>query len=462
MNKSNMLIGSPGKTLLAFAIPMMIGNLFQQFYNLVDSAVVGKYVGENALAAVGASYAITNVFIAIAIGGGIGSSVIISQYLGSGDLAKMKTSIFTALFNFLGISILLGIFGAVFHHEILLWMDTPANVLEDAGIYLRIYFYGLPFLFMYNTLASIFNAMGDSKTPLYLLVFSSILNIFFDLAFVVILHLGVLGVAVGTLIAQGISSVISFLLLIRRLRKDYTESKDFSSLVSADTQKANWIQNYYNIQISWKMVKIGVPSILQQSIVYVGMLLVQVVVNSFGSSVMAGYTAGMRIESICIVPMTAVGNAMSSFSAQNLGARQPERVKQAYKACYLIDGTIAVILCIALHLFGTTFLSGFLDTSSGTEAFAVASAYIQFESFFFIFIGLKCCTDSILRASGDMLVFTLANLANLTLRVWIANSFAHSWGIQAIWMAVPIGWTINYLISLLRVMTGKWKTIHLV
>ena len=447
MAKTTMLSGSPGKTLVLFAVPMMIGNLFQQFYNLVDSAVVGKYVGENALAAVGASYAITNVFIAIAIGGGIGSSVIISQYLGSGDIRKMKLSIFTALFNFLGISILLGIFGAVFHHQILVWMDTPANVLTDASVYLRIYFYGLPFLFMYNTLASIFNSMGDSRTPLYLLIFSSILNIFFDLAFVIIFHLGVLGVAVGTLIAQGISSVISFLLLMRRLRTQYPENIGTA---------------LYSRKISWKMVQVGVPSILQQSIVYIGMLLVQVVVNSFGSSVMAGYTAGMRIESICIVPMSAVGNAMSAFSAQNLGARQPERVKQAYKTCYLIDGAIAVLLCVILHVFGTAFLSGFLDTSSGTEAFSIASAYVRFESFFFLFIGLKCCTDAILRASGDMLVFTLANLANLTFRVLIANCFAHSWGIQAVWIAVPIGWFINYFISLLRVLTGKWKTIHLI
>ena len=179
MNQSNMLTGSPGKTLFLFAVPMMIGNLFQQLYNLVDSAVVGKYVGENALAAVGASYSITNVFIAIAIGGGIGSSVIISQYLGAGNIRKMKTSIYTALFNFLGISLFLGVFGAFFHHQILIWMDTPQNVLAEAGIYLKIYFYGLPFLFMYNILASIFNSMGDSKTPLCLLIFSSVLNIFF-------------------------------------------------------------------------------------------------------------------------------------------------------------------------------------------------------------------------------------------------------------------------------------------
>ena len=455
MKKANMLTGSPGKTLFTFAIPMMIGNLFQQFYNLVDSAVVGKFVGENALAAVGASYAITNVFIAIAIGGGIGSSVIISQYLGSGDLKKMKTSIYTALFNFLGISLLLGIFGAVFHHQILLWMDTPANVLTDAGIYLRVYFYGLPFLFMYNILASIFNSMGDSKTPLYLLIFSSVLNIIFDLAFVILLGLGVLGVAVGTLIAQGISSLISFALLLRRLKKEYGD-------IPASKTSVHMAPAFYSKAITWKMVKVGVPSILQQSIVYIGMLLVQVVVNSFGASVMAGYTAGMRIESICIVPMSAMGNAMSAFSAQNLGARNPERVKKAYKACYLIDASIAVFLCLILHLFGKTFLSGFLDASSGTHAFTVAYSYMLFQSYFYLFIGLKCCTDAILRASGDMAVFTLANLANLALRVFIANFFAHKVGIQAVWMAVPVGWFINYLISLLRVLTGKWKTIHLI
>ena len=216
---------------------MMIGNLFQQLYNLVDSAVVGKYVGENALATVGASYSITNVFIAIAIGGGIGSSVIISQYLGAGNIRKMKTSIYTALFNFLGISLFLGVFGAFFHHQILIWMDTPQNVLAEAGIYLKIYFYGLPFLFMYNILASIFNSMGDSKTPLCLLIFSSVLNIFFDLAFVIGLDLGVLGVAVGTLIAQGISSIVSFLLLMRRLKANYQTNGLSDSPQTSDPQK---------------------------------------------------------------------------------------------------------------------------------------------------------------------------------------------------------------------------------
>lgn len=446
MKKLNMLENSPGKTLLFFAVPMIIGNLFQQFYNLIDSAVVGKFVGEEALAAVGASYAITNVFIAIAIGGGIGSSVIISQYLGAGQLKQMKSAVHTALFNFIGVSLILAVLGAFLHKNILILMDTPAEVMGDAAVYLKIYFYGLPFLFMYNILASIFNATGDSKTPLYLLIFSSLLNIVLDLAFVVGLSAGVAGVAVGTLIAQGISAVISFILLMRRMKSYETEEKP----------------EFYSRHISWSMVKVAVPSIIQQSIVFVGMLLVQVVVNGFGASVMAGYTAGMRIESICIVPMIAVGNAMSSFTAQNLGAKKPERVKKGYAACYMIDAGIAVCIFVILALFGKMFLSGFLDDDAGTQAFAVASSYMTFQSFFYIFIGLKSCTDGVLRGAGDMPVFTIANLANLSVRVFVAFYFADSWGIQAVWIAVPIGWGLNYMISFLRFLTGKWRTIRLV
>lgn len=446
MKKQNMLENHPGKTLLFFAIPMIIGNLFQQFYNLIDSAIVGKFVGEDALASVGASYAITNVFIAIAIGGGIGSSVIISQHLGAGNLSKMKTAVYTALFNFLGVSIVLGILGTFLNTQILEWMNTPADVFENAKIYLGIYFYGLPFLFMYNILASIFNALGDSKTPLNLLIFSSLLNIGLDLCFVIAFNGGVAGVAVATLIAQGVSAVVSFILLLRRLK----------------TYESEAAPALYNGGLSVSMVKVAIPSILQQSIVFVGMLLVQVVVNGFGSSALAGFTAGMRIETICIVPMIATGNAMSAFTAQNLGARQVKRVKQGYRACYMIVGVLAASMCLILQLYGNTFLNAFLDSSAGTEAFSVASAYVSFQSFFYIFIGLKSVTDGVLRGAGDMVVFTLANLINLSIRVFVAYYFAASWGIAAVWIAVPIGWFANYAISFIRYLTGKWSRIQLV
>ena len=214
-----MLNGNPGRSLFFFALPMIMGNLFQQFYNMADTIIVGKFVGEDALAAVGASYSLTTVFIMVAIGGGIGASVLTSQYLGAGDHGRMKTSINTALFTFLGLSIFLTIVGLMANPTILRLLKTPDNIMDDSLLYLQIYFLGMPFLFMYNILASTFNALGESKIPLYLLIFSSILNVFLDLFMICTLHMGVAGAAIATVAAQGISAVISFAVLRKRLRK---------------------------------------------------------------------------------------------------------------------------------------------------------------------------------------------------------------------------------------------------
>lgn len=445
IKKYDMLTDHPGKALLFFALPMIFGNLFQQFYNITDSVVVGRFVGEQALAAVGASYSITNVFIAVAIGGGIGSSVIISQFLGAGKIGKMKTAVFTTLINFLIISVLLGVFGIMFNDNILAWVRTPEDVFEDAAVYLAIYFIGLPFLFIYNVEASIFNSLGDSKTPLYLLIFSSLLNIVLDLIFVINFGLAVFGVAAATLIAQGVSAVISFICLLRKL-KGYEEEEPYS---------------YYDVRMMVSMVKIAIPSTLQQSIVHMGILLVQSVVNSFGSSALAGYSAGGRIESLSIVPMLAMGNAMSTFTAQNMGAGKPERVKEGYKMCYVTVISIGAALCVMYQLFGGAFVSIFLD-DGGSEAYAVGLSYVKFLSFFYSFIGLKSTTDGLLRGAGDVAAFTVANLVNLSIRVIITNVFAPIYGIQIAWMAVPLGWAANYLISFSWYLTGRWKQVRVI
>ena len=215
----DLTIGSPGKGLLLFALPLILGNLFQQFYNMVDTIIVGKYVGQDALAAVGASYALTTVFVMIAIGGGTGASVIISQFLGAKENSKMKTAISTAMITFLVTSVVLGIFGIAANRHILSALRTPDNIMPDATLYLKIYFIGLPFLFMYNILASVFNALGDSKTSLYFLIFSSLLNIVLDLYAVRVLNMGVAGVAIATVIAQGIAAILSFLVLMKNFIK---------------------------------------------------------------------------------------------------------------------------------------------------------------------------------------------------------------------------------------------------
>ena len=340
MKKYNMLTDSPGRSLFFFALPMILGNLFQQFYTTVDSIIVGQFVGEDALAAIGASYSLTTIFIMIAIGGGIGASVITSQYLGAGLFKKMKTSVYTALVSFLSVSVFLGLFGLIFSKVILQGLNTPENILSDAMLYLRIYFFGLPFLFMYNILSSIFNALGNSRTPLFLLIFSSLLNIVMDLVLVRGFGYGIAGAAVATVLAQGLSAVISFTILMGTLRgygaADEDEKKQGMGECRPELRQAGVKEGVqrveegrtalFDIHMLGSMVKVAIPSMLQQSIVSIGMLLVQSVVNGFGSSVLAGYTDGMRIESICIVPMIASGHAVSTFTAQNLCAGAPERV----------------------------------------------------------------------------------------------------------------------------------------
>jgi len=442
----NMVTDSPGRALLLFALPMILGNLFQQFYNIIDSVVVGRFVGEEALASVGASYSITNVFIAIAVGGGIGSSVVVSQFLGAKQTGNMKTAISTTLINFLSIGVILGGLGLLFNHQILSFMNTPENVFHDASVYLGIYFIGLPFLFMYNVQASVFQALGDSKTPLYLLVFSSLLNVVLDLLFVTQFFMGVAGVAIATLIAQGLSAVLSFLILIKRL-KEYETTEPF---------------RLYDWNMMLHMMRVAIPSTLQQSIVHIGMLLVQSVVNGFGSAVMAGFAAGTRIESICIVPMLALGNAMSTYTAQNIGAGKTDRVKVGYRYCYLMAGVFAVIICVIMETWGDLFIRSFLNEGSADTAFQTGMSYVRFISFFYICIGCKATTDGLLRGAGDVVVFTIANLVNLAIRVSVAAVFAPIIGVQAVWFAVPMGWTANYIISFIRYLTGKWERIRLI
>ncbi|MDE6977840.1 MAG: MATE family efflux transporter [Lachnospiraceae bacterium] len=451
MKKYNMITDQPGKSLFFFALPMILGNLFQQFYTTVDSIIVGQFVGEDALAAVGASYSLTTVFIMIAIGGGIGASVITSQYLGAGIYRKMKTSVSTALISFLVLSLVLAVIGLVGNRMILTGLNTPENILSDAVLYLKIYFLGLPFLFMYNILSSIFNALGNSRTPLYLLIFSSLLNIVMDLVMVRVFHLGVAGVAIATVIAQGLSAVISFCLLLRLI-------KTFAEETDADTGK----RKLYDFSMLGNMIKVAIPSMVQQSIVSIGMLLVQSVVNGFGSSVLAGYTAGMRIESICIVPMIATGNAVSTFTAQNLGAGAPERVRKGYLAGVKMVAAFAVLICLVLTVFHGPIINAFLEEGSDAAAFATGNDYLTFIAFFFICIGMKAVTDGVLRGAGDVVVFTLANLINLGIRVSFAFGFAGIIGVEAVWFAVPMGWSTNFVISFIRYLSGKWSQKKLI
>lgn len=443
MKNDYLITENPLKALIVFAIPMIIGNLFQQAYTMADSAIVGRLVGEKALAAVGAAYSLTNIFICVAIGGGMGASVIVSQYFGHGNYGKLKKTVYTALVTFLVISVMLGVIGLAFSKNIMIAMNTPVEVLDMSVTYLQIYFLGLPFLFMYNVLSSMFNALGKSRIPLYFLIFSSVFNIVLDWVFVADFALDVAGVAWATLIAQGVSVLGSFTVLRKELKK----------LEGAS-------DGIFEAEELLPMAKIALPSILQQSTVSIGMMLVQSVVNSFGAESLAGFSAGMRIESICIVPMAAVGNAISSYTAQNIGAGQLKRVSKGYVQANKMVIFFGVVICVILELFPTQLITLFLGADGSQVAIATGYGYLVFMGFFFFMIGFKMAADGVLRGAGDMKLFTIANLVNLSIRVIMAMTLAPRLGIAWVWYAVPIGWTANFVISYLEYRTGKWKTIR--
>ena len=373
----------------------------------------------------------------------MGASVIVSQYFGHGNYGKLKKTVYTALVTFLVISVMLGVIGLAFSKNIMIAMNTPVEVLDMSVTYLQIYFLGLPFLFMYNVLSSMFNALGKSRIPLYFLIFSSVFNIVLDWVFVADFALDVAGVAWATLIAQGVSVLGSFTVLRKELKK----------LEGAS-------DGIFEAEELLPMAKIALPSILQQSTVSIGMMLVQSVVNSFGAESLAGFSAGMRIESISIVPMAAVGNAISSYTAQNIGAGQLKRVSKGYVQANKMVIFFGVVICVILELFPTQFITLFLGADGSQVAIATGYGYLVFMGFFFFMIGFKMAADGVLRGAGDMKLFTIANLVNLSIRVIMAMTLAPRFGIAWVWYAVPIGWTANFVISYLEYRTGKWKTIR--
>ena len=442
--KGNMVTGNPVKILIYFAIPMIVGNLFQQFYNIADSIIVGNFVNARALAAVGASNSITNLFVMVAIGTGIGCSVVISQQFGAGRMEDVKSSISTALISILGFSILLSVLGYFLSGEILKWMKTPENVFDEAKVYLQIYFLGFVFLFMYNAFNAVFNALGDSRKPLIFLIISSIVNIGLDLLFVAAFNMGVAGAAWATLIAQGISAVVSFIVLMLKLHK--MESGVYSR---------------YSIHHLKNMVTMAIPTVIQQSIVSIGLLLIQSVVNRFGDEFMAGYAAAIKIDSIVIVPMVNVGNAVSTFVAQNMGAGQVKRAQKGYRAGLCMAIGIGVLLGVILHFESYGIVGLFMDAKDSARAIKVGAEYLEIMSYAYFIMGMMNVTAAVLRGAGDKRWFLMQSLINLVIRVILVYMLADVTGGYVIMWASGVGWIIGFLISFYRYRQGGWQKVQI-
>ena len=447
----NLTEGKPLKLLFFFALPMVIGNFFQQLYNMVDSMVVGKFVGEDALAAVGSSSPVVFLAVAIAAGLSMGCTVVISQLFGAGQIREMKTTISTALIALGVIGLAIMAAGELAAGPLLKLLGTDADIMADSLTYLRIYFGGAVFLFLYNTLNGIYNALGDSNTPLKFLMVSALTNIGLDLLFVIRFHMGVAGVAWATLIAQGLCAVVSFFVLIKRM-------KDMESEPAAADKKFA----FFEANAARRIARVGVPSMLQQSIVSLSMMFMQGLVNSYGKVFVAGYTAATKIDTLAMMPNMNFSNAMSSYTAQNIGAGKDKRVVQGYKACLLMVLIFSLIITGIIYLFGPQLLSLFLNSGSEGSAMGYGLRYMKTVSVFYVLMGLMFVGNGLLRGAGDMGAFMLSSMSNLFSRVAIAYLLAHFIGSSAIWWSIPIGWGIGAIFSFIRVQSGKWKLKKLV
>lgn len=443
---TDLTVGNPRKVLWNFSIPMFISVVFQQLYNIADSVIAGRYAGEKALAAVGASYPITMIFMAIAVGSNVGCSVVISSLFGAKKYNKMKTAVYTTLIASSVLSVVLMAVGLTGSAFLMKMIHTPDDVFADGALYLRIYIAGFLFLFLYNVANGIFNSLGDSKTPLYFLIGSSVGNIILDMYFVMVLKGGVAGVAWATFIAQGIACVLALLTLKKRIAGIQTHGKIvlFSASMLA------------------RICRIAVPSILQQSFVSVGNIFIQSLVNSYGSACIAGYSAAIKLNTFMITSFSTLGNGISSFTAQNLGAGKAERVKDGYKASVLLAVIIAVPIFIAYFFMGTGMIQLFLpdDGSASAEALHTGTMFLKIVSPFYLFISIKLIADGVLRGGGAIREFMTTTFSDLILRVILAYLLSARFESTGIWLSWPIGWTVATVISFAFYFRGSWKKYH--
>ena len=425
MNK-DLTVGAPSRVLWQFCLPMFGSILFQQLYNIADSLVAGKLIGENALAAVGNSYEITLIFLAFSFGCNIGSSVIVSRYFGAKEYDTMKTAVSTAL---IGTAVLCGAlmaFGLLGCRTLLALIHTPAELMADSAAYLDIYVLGLPFLFLYNVATGIFSALGDSRTPFLFLAGSSTANIAVDVLFVAAFGMGVEGVAWATFLCQGVSCLLSLWVVSRRVKAVPAEGK----------------RVWFSWKILGRIAVVAIPSILQQSFVSVGNIIIQSVINSFGASVIAGYAAATKLNNVLISSVTTLGSGISNYASQNLGAGKMDRVRAGFGAGVRLLSGICLGFTALYLLAGRPLLLLFMNSPTGA-AIDTGLVFLRTVAPFYVLLAFKLSSDGLMRGCGLMGRFMATTLSDLFLRVTLAVLFSKLLGVNGIWLAWPVGWLMG-------------------
>ncbi|HFL3239397.1 TPA: MATE family efflux transporter [Clostridioides difficile] len=432
--------GHEGKSIFFFAMPMLIGSLFQQLYNTADSIIVGRFIGKEAMAAVSGANPIMFLLVAALMGVSLGFSILVSQFYGSGDLKKVKATIDTTyILLFIG-SILISILGIVFGGPMLKLMNTPESVFAQSKLYLTIIFSGILFSAGYNSVSAILRGLGDSVTPLYFLIIATILNIVLDLTFIVVLRMGVEGVALATIMAQAVSFIISIIYLNKKHEVLKFKIKGI----------------VYDNKIFKDGLRLGLPSGVQQMLFSIGNMALQFLVNSYGTSAMAAFGAGLRIENFISLPIMNLGSAVSTFVAQNIGAGENERVKKGIRESIKMTLVLAVTVIALILPFRENLIALF---NTDKDVIKIGSSYLFIIGPFFLFIGTSFVLSSAMKGAGDSMFALISSIVSLWLgRLPASYMLSKFFGTDGIWMGIPFGWTLGLIVTVIYYKKGHWKT----
>lgn len=448
MNRKNitdMTVGSPAVHIIKFTLPLLLGNLFQQLYNMVDSIVVGKFVGGDALAAVGACGSTNFLFFSLSSGLAIGIGIIVAQFFGAGDEKNVRNTIANSIYVLWGAAITVSIIGIVFCPALLRLLQTPDTVIGDSIIYMRTSCAGILFIATYNGVAAMLRALGDSKTPLYFLIVSSIVNVVLDLVFVVTFKWGVFGVALATIIAQATSAITCIIYAYHKV--------EYFRLTKEQLRM--------NPPIIINSFKIGVPIAMQNSMIAVSCMVLQGVVNTFGPTVMAAYTCIGRIEQVVQQPYMSLGSALTTYSGQNMGAGHIDRVKKGFRQGTLMVLIFSMCMLPIAYLFGEQIVGIFV---SDPEVIAIGAKAIRINSLCYFGLGMIYVPRSVLNGCGDTGFAMINGITEVICRVVFSLvltsiPFLGYWGI---WLTTGLTWALTGVVCVIRYLKGKWRTKSIV
>lgn len=431
--------GNEGKLIIRFAVPMLLGNLFQQLYVFVDSIIVGQVLGKEALAAIGASFPLIYVLISMVIGIGSGASVVLSQYFGAKKIPEVKRTISTLFIFFIAASFVVTTLGLIFNNAIFTLLQLPEDVKPAALSYFNIYVAGQIFFFGFNGITSVLRGMGDSKTPLYFMIISTILNIVLDILMVMVLDMGIEGAAYATIIAQA----GAFFIATFYLHKTH-------EIISFKIKEL-----IFDYKLFKQSMRIGLPTGFQQSFVALGIMALLGIVNGFGTDVLAAYTASTRIDAIASMPAMNLGSALAAFVGQNIGAGKIERVRNGLISTLKIGAIISVSVSIIVLLFDDAMMHAF---TSDQAVIDIGKRYLHIVCTTYILFSTMFAFHGLFRGAGDTLVPMFVSLFSLWLiRVPVAYFLSDRIGSDGIWWAIPLAWFIGVLVSYIYYKTGRWK-----